>query len=95
MRLKAFTIDVPLSLAPTGAVEVTLTFDTGERRWCFFFTPEALSRAGDCVDGSDVRLHLGVPHMFILSQIDAGLIEKVLRELDRSGELVEHTAPLP
>ncbi len=94
MRLKSFTIDDPLSLAPTGAVEVTVTFDTGERRWCFFFTLEALSRCGDFVDGSDVRLHLGVPHMFILSRVDHKLIEKVLRRLDTEGELVEHTLSL-
>ena len=94
MRLKSFTIDDPLSLAPTGAVEVTVTFDTGERRWCFFFTPDALSRCGDFVDDSDVRLHLGVPHMFVLSRIDSVLIEKVLRSLDTAGELVEHTVPL-
>jgi hypothetical protein len=94
MRLKSFTIDDSLSLAPKGAVEVTVTFDTGERRWCFFFTPHALSRCGDFLDGSDVRLHLGVPHMFVLSRIDSALIEKVLRSLDTAGELVEHTVPL-
>ena len=94
MQLKSFTIDDPVSRAPTGAVEVTVTFDTGERRWCFFFTPDTLSRCGDFVDGSDVRLHLGVPHMLVLSRIDSVLIEKVLRSLDTAGELVEHTVQL-
>ena len=91
MRLKSVTIHDPLDLAVDVAIEVTVTFDNGERRWCFFFTPDALSRCGDIVDGTDVRLHLGVPHMFVLSQVDRDLIERVLRMLDATGELVEHT----
>jgi hypothetical protein len=94
MRLKSFTIDDPLDLASRSAVEVTVTFDTGDRRWCFFFTPEGLSRCGDFLDGSDIRLHLGVPHMLVLTRVDGQIIERVLTTLDAKGELVEHTAPL-
>ena len=94
MKLKSYTIDDPLELSATGAVEVTVTFDTGEQRWCFFLTPEGLARCGDLLPDSDVRLHLGVSHMIVVSRLDATIIETVLRGLDRSSELVEHTRPL-
>ena len=95
MRLRSYSIDDPLELSATGAVEVTVTFDSGEQRWCFFFTPEGLTRCGDLLPASDVRLHLGVPHMLVASRLDADIIQAALHDLDSSGQLVEHTCPLP
>jgi len=92
-KLKSFTIDDDLSIASRGAIEVTVSMENGERRWCFFFTPEGLSRCGDMVDGSAVRVHPGVAHMIVVSRIDEGIIEKVLCALDVSGALLEHTIP--
>lgn len=94
MRLTTFTIEDPIGRSSTGAIEVVVNFDNGTRRWCFFMAPEALSRCGDIVEGSDVRVHPGVPHMFVLSRIDEILIEKVLRNFDAAGELIAHTASM-
>ena len=94
MRLLSYAIDDSLKLSFSGAVEVTVTFDSGEQRWCFFFTPQGLAYCGDLVPGSDIRLHLGVPHMLVTSRLDTDIIKTVLHELDSSGKLVEHTCPL-
>ena len=88
-----FEIDDPLDLAGAGAVEVTVTLSTGERRWCFFLTPEAIRACGDRLDG-DVRVHYGEPHMIVVSRLDASVIASALRDLAENDELVAHTAAL-
>ena len=77
-----------------GGVEVVITFDTGERRWCFFITPSSLERCGDLVDGFPARYHIGVPHMVVVSIMSAPIIESVLHELDARGELESCTRTL-
>lgn len=81
--------DTPLSTA----VEVTIEFPIG-KRWVFFATPELFSSVGDYVDGTSVRLHLGERHMIVVSEISPAVIDAVLKELDRSGELERRAAPL-
>lgn len=45
--LASFTIDDAI-LSPTDDyVEVTLTFDDGSERWCFFITPEYIAKSLD------------------------------------------------
>jgi hypothetical protein len=53
-------------------------------------TPSALATVGDRVNGSEVRVHLGVPHMIVVSEISQGLIERILRRMEADGELLEH-----
>lgn len=77
-----------------GGVEVVITFDTGERRWCFFITPSSLERVGDLVDGFPARYHIGVPHMIVVSMMSAPIIESVLHELDARGEIESCTCGL-
>ena len=77
-----------------GSVEVVITFDTGERRWCFFITPSSLERCGDLVDGFPARYHIGVAHMIVVSIMSAPIIESVLHELDARGELESCTCTL-
>ena len=70
-----------------SGVEVVITFDAGERRWCFFITPSSLESVGDLVDGFPARYHTGVSHMIVVSMMSAPVIESVLHELDARGEI--------
>jgi hypothetical protein len=90
----AYTIDDVITDPLTHCVEVTVDFGDGHKRWCFFATPEALAACGDWIEGTRVRLHLGVPQMIIVSELSEGIIDRVLRQLYSEGELEAHTAPL-
>ena len=92
--LRSYCINDDLSGADASAIEVTVTLSEEERRWCFFVTPRALAAAGDFVDGTAVRVHLGEPHMIVVSEISRDVIERVLRALDAAGELARRTLPL-
>jgi hypothetical protein len=89
-----YTIDNPIADPVSTIVEVTVDFGGGHKRWCFFATPAALAVCGDWVNGSRVRVHLGVPHMIIVSELSARIVDGVLNELYDRGELEAHTAPL-
>jgi hypothetical protein len=92
--LRSYTIDDDLADADRGAVEVTVTLADERRRWCFFITPAALAAVGDWVEGTRVRLHLGEPHMIVVSELSRDVVERVLRQLERDGELERRTLPL-
>ena len=88
--LVSFTIDDDLAAQEAGAVEVTLQLENGERRWCYFMTPAALAACGDFISGTNVRFHYGSSHMIVVAgHLDRSLIERVLRKIDASGELVQ------
>lgn len=53
-----------------------------------------LAVCGDLLEGTRVRVHLGVPHIIIVSELSAGIIDDVLNQLYDRGELEVHTAPL-
>ncbi len=92
--LQSYTIDDDLAHADRGAIEVSVTLADGRSRWLFFMTPSALMACGDWVEGTQVRVHLGVPHMLVVGTVSADIIERVLKQLDASGELEHHTLPL-
>ena len=92
--MQSFRIEDPLDQPSQGAVEAVVTMDDGSERWCFFFDPERLSLAGDRVEGSGVRFHLGAPHMVTVSELTESAIGDVLRQLDREGSLVTHARAL-
>jgi hypothetical protein len=89
----SYTIDDTLECPLQTFVEVTINFPTG-KRWLFFVTPELLSRVGDTVDESSVRVHLGELHMIVVSQITPKIIDSVLRRLAANGELERRTLAL-
>ena len=89
-----YTIDDPIEEPLTGAVEVTIDFGDCGKRWCFFATPQVLASVGDWVDGTQVRVHLGVPHMIVVGELNEEIIDRVLRQLYAEGELEAHTTPL-
>jgi hypothetical protein len=92
--IRSYTIDNDLAGAGERAIEVTVTLTDERRRWCFFTTPRALASCGDWVPGTQVRLHLGEPHMIIVGELSVAIIEQVLREIERTGELERRTLPL-
>ena len=93
--MSSYTLHIrdPLEDADLGAIEVDVTIGH-DRRWCFFMTPAALASCGDWVEGTKTRVHLGVPHMIVVSQVDEQIIRSVLASLDAKGELLAHTAPV-
>lgn len=93
--IASFTIDDDVGRADAGSIEVTITLSDGTKRWCFFVTPEALAAVGDWLPGrTDVRVHLGVSHMIVVSTIGHSVIETTLRMLEEQGTLHEHTTGL-
>jgi hypothetical protein len=88
-----YAIDDLLERPLQTSVEVTITFPAG-KRWLFFVTLELLNRVGDFVDGSTARVHLGELHMIVVSELTAEIIDSVLRDLHRNGELERRTLPL-
>jgi len=87
-----YTIDDPLDAH--GGIEVTIEFPGGEKRWCFFITPESLRAVGDHVPGSEVRYHIGERHMIVIAELSAELVDAVLKDLDRRQLLERHTLRL-
>lgn len=84
-----------LSKQDEGAVEVTVTLPGGERRWCFFMTPAALTACGDFIEGTRTRLHCGAAHMFVVSEpLTEDLIRKALETVEARGELSDRTRPM-
>jgi hypothetical protein len=89
-----YKIDDLIEEPLTGAVEVTIDFGGGRKRWCFFATPQVLAAVGDLVNGTRVRVHLGVSHMIVVSELNESIIDRVLRQLHAEGKLERHTIPL-
>jgi len=89
----SYTIDDPIDSPLTTSVEVTIDFPTG-KRWLFFATPDLLASAGDLVDGSRARLHLGERHMIVVSELTPAIIDSVLRKLATAGDLESRTVPV-
>lgn len=91
-RNKSITqIDIVDPINETGAVEVVLTLDDGSRRWCFFHSPKTISNCGDFIDGTEIRLHYGAKHMFVVSELSEATIKNALAHVERLGEVLECT----
>jgi hypothetical protein len=87
MKILSIEIQDPIESHKSGAIEVELILDNGARRWYFFFTPEGASNCGDFIEGTSVRVHYGVTHMFLVSEMSKSIIETTLREVEREGEI--------
>ena len=92
--LTHFQLDTSLESALEICLEVTVTFSTGEKRWCWVATPAALSRCGDWIEGTTIPFHYGIPHLIIAAEVNEELIERMLRYIDSQGRLLECTLPL-
>jgi len=84
-------IEDPIELSKTGSIEVIVTLDTGERRWCFFYTPEGAGACGNWIEGTKVRFHYGASHMIIVSEISETIIRAALKDIEKQGLINECT----
>lgn len=76
----------------TCAVEVELELSNGQRRWCFFVTPDILSQlSGEITVGAERLLSYNAPHMIVVSAINYELIEQTLLYIQSQGELLDCT----
>ena len=86
--LKTFPTGVAKVIySDTTGVEVEVILKNGKRRWCYFMTPEILKEVGDWVPGTEVRVHYGVPHMIVVSELTESIVEKVLNQIEADGQL--------
>lgn len=89
-----YTIDDRIKNNEKATAEVTVDFGNGNKRWCFFITPQQLVSNGSFVEATNVRMHLGVTHMIVVSRLTEKIIDKVLNELFAEQLLEVHTTPL-
>jgi hypothetical protein len=94
VAIRTIYIDNPIPSPMTYAVEVTIELESGERRWCFFCTPDSLSLFGDLLPGSNVRVHAGSPHMIVLSAVTAETIQAAIHHLAMPDELLNASLPI-
>ena len=87
----SFTIEDDMANAHLGAIEVRIALTSGPDRWCFFMTPSSLVACGDFLPGTKIRIHIGEPHMIVVSEIDEAVIKRSIELLDKTGELLSHT----
>jgi hypothetical protein len=93
--LESFEVQDDVAIQDLGAVEVLLRLDGGRTRWCYFVTPEGLSKSGDWIDGTQTRIHYDAPHMIVVGgRLDERVIESALRQIDRQGRLEACSMPL-
>ena len=80
-----------LATSSRGAIEIELELESGQRRWAFFLTSEAISSCGDWIPETKVRIHLGVPHMILVSEISEEIIRKTVELLEMENLIESHT----
>lgn len=76
----------------TSSVEVDLEFSNGQRRWCYFITPEMLSHlGGNKLADTERLLSYATPHMVVVSAISLEVIEQALNYIESQGQLLDST----
>ena len=90
--LQTFSIDDPDQII--DSTEVSITFSTGEVRWCLFITPTTLAKSGDYVPDTQIQFHYSNKHLIIINEITSEIIQKTLHYLDTRNKLIECTFPL-
>lgn len=88
--LRGVDIRDDLEQADRIPIEVLVTLTTGERRWCYFATPGALSATGDRLGETDVRYHHG-PHLIVATRLTEEIIGRILKELEDQDSLIATT----
>ena len=93
MNIKSIEIEDPIERHRRGAIEVTVITSEGEKRWCFFFTPEGMAACGYWIEGTEVRFHYGAAHMILVSEISEAIIKAALADIEKQGMLEICTIP--
>lgn len=95
--LLSFTIDDPVRDPEIDAIDVTIEFANGTRRWCIFTTPRYAATIGTVLiskEGWSLRMLQGTPHMHLISELHETLITAALDHLNRQGGLMDGSLPL-
>ena len=93
--MRTFDIEDSLDHQNDSGIEVIVTLQDGERRWCYFMTLEALRNCGDWIAGTKIRMHFGASHMIVVATpLTTELIEAALITIDREGGLRSCTLAL-
>lgn len=94
VKLVHMTIDGPVDDG-CNTVDVVLEFSDGQRRWCYFVTPECLSHLGGAAQVGDERLlSYRSPHMIVVSAINGEIIDQSLTYIESQGELLAASMPI-
>jgi hypothetical protein len=93
MKIESIEIEDPIESHRSGAIEVTVITSEGDKRWCFFFTPEGMSACGDWIEGTKIRFHYGAAHMILVSEISEAIIKAALGDIEKQGKLEICTIP--
>lgn len=94
-QIASITIEDDLNIQSHAAIEVILTLASGEKRWCFFFSPEGASNCGDWIEGTKVPFHYGSPHMILIgTTLTEVLINKTIRYIESRNEILNCTLPI-
>lgn len=75
------------------AIEVAIVTSEGEKRWCFFFTPEGMAASGGFIESTRARFHYGASHLVLVSEISDQIIESSLRNIEKQGKVELCTIP--
>ena len=76
-------------------VEVEIELSDGQRRWCYFLTPELLAQQnGVTIGDAGSLLSYHAPHMIVVSTLSQEMIEQALRYIQSQGVLLDCTKPL-
>lgn len=91
--LVGYELDDPIVPGQDSCIDVTVQLSNGEKRWCSFATP-AVFLCGQWIDGTEIPFHYCNRNLIIAGELSEDLIGRMLREIDRQGELAECTLPL-
>lgn len=91
MELRSYVIEDSIESPLTHAIEVTIELNDGNRRWCCFATPDSLARFGNWIDGTEIRIHYGVPHLIVVAEVTPDTIKSALQHIDAAGHIRQTT----
>lgn len=91
----SMTIKETLEYPAESSVEVDVELSNGQKRWCFFVTPDMLKTISQR-QWPNGTLHMyGAPHMIVVSAITEAVIKQALETIDAQNELLSCTLPIP
>jgi len=89
--IKSINIKDPIEAHTQRAIEVDIELNNGQKRWCFFLTPQGAASCGDWIEGTKVRFHYGAPHVFFVADISEEIIKKALKHVENQDKLEQCT----
>lgn len=93
--IETIEITDDLALQNNGAIEVTISMKNGDKRWCFFMTPKALSACGSWIEGTQIPFHFNTPHMIVVGgKITEDVIKRAIADIDNKGLIEKCSIPI-